>query len=80
MSFLIKNDELLEKYNEIWEKVRNSVKKELDNVPVYNEICLKNKIKSYNGRINTNFCNNIIPKEGSQCICLSVINFYQFCF
>ena len=50
------------------------------NVPVYNEICLKNKIKSYNGRINTNFCNNIIPKEGSQCICLSVINFYQFCF
>ena len=28
MSFLIKNDELLEKYNEIWEKVRNSVKKE----------------------------------------------------
>ena len=46
MSFLIKNDELLEKYNEIWEKVRNSVKKEFDNVPVYNEICLKNKIQS----------------------------------
>ena len=25
MSFLIKNDELLEKYNEIWEKVKNSI-------------------------------------------------------
>ena len=30
-------------------------------------------IKSYNGKINTNFRNNKIPKEGSQFICLSVI-------
>ena len=27
MSFLIKHDELLEKYNEIWEKVKNTIKK-----------------------------------------------------
>ena len=26
MSFLIKDDELLEKYNEIWEKVKDSLK------------------------------------------------------
>ena len=37
ISFLIKNDELLEKYDEIWGKVRNSIKKEFDNKPVYNE-------------------------------------------
>ena len=30
MSFLIKDDELLEKYNEIWKKVKNSIKKEFD--------------------------------------------------
>ena len=73
ISFLIKDDELLEKYNEIWEKVRNSLKKEFDNEPVYNEKYLKAKIKSCNGKINTNFHNNKIPKEGSQLICLSVI-------
>ena len=28
-SFLIKDDELLEKYNEIWEKVKNSLKKKI---------------------------------------------------
>ena len=28
MTFLIKNDNLLETYKEIWEKVRNSIKKE----------------------------------------------------
>ena len=29
MSFLIKDDEILEKYNEIWEKVKNIIKKKL---------------------------------------------------
>ena len=29
-------------------------------------------MKSCNGKINTNFKINKIPKEGSQCICLSV--------
>ena len=73
MSFLIKDDELLEKYNEIWEKVKNRIRKEFDSEPVYNEKYLKAKIKSYNGKINANFHNNKIPKEGSQFICLSVI-------
>ena len=34
---------------------------------------LKTKIKSYTRKINTSPQNNIIPKEGSQFICLSVI-------
>ena len=34
MSVLIKDDEILEKYNEIWEKVKNSIKKEFDSEPV----------------------------------------------
>ena len=72
MSFLIKGDELLKKYNEIWEKVNNSFKKEFDGEPVCNEKYLKAKIKSYNGKINTNFHNNKIQKEGSHCVCLSV--------
>ena len=73
ISFLIKDDELFEKYNEIWGKVKNSLKKEFDSEQVYNEKYLKTKIKSHNGKINTNFHNNKIPKEGSQFICLSVI-------
>ena len=69
----MKDDELIEKYNEIWEKVKNSLKKEFDGEQVNNEKHLKAKIKSYNGKTNTNFHNNKIPKEGSQFICLSVI-------
>ena len=69
MSFLIKDEEVLEKYNEIWEKVKNSLKKEFDSEPVY----FKKYVKANNGKINTNFHNNKISKEGFQFICLSVI-------
>ena len=46
MSFLIKSNELLKTYNGIWEKVRNSIKKEFESKPVHNEKYLKTKIKS----------------------------------
>ena len=36
-SFLLKDDELLEKYDEIWEKIKNNIKKEFASQPVYNE-------------------------------------------
>ena len=55
MTFLIKEFELLGKYNEIGEKVKNSIEKEFDSEPVCNEKYLKARIKSYNGKINTNF-------------------------
>ena len=73
ISLLIKCDELLEKYNKIWEKVRNNIKKEFDSESVCNEKYVKAKVKSFNERINTHFHNNKIPKEGFQFIWLSVI-------
>ena len=45
MSFLIKDYELFEKYNEIWEKVSNSIKKGYYSEPLYNGKYLKTKIK-----------------------------------
>ena len=73
MSFLIKDDELLGKYNKILEKVSNSIEKRFDSEPVYNKKYLKSKMKSYKGKINTNSHNDNIPKEGSERIYLSVI-------
>ena len=73
ISFLIKNDKLFKKYNKIWKKVKPSIEKEFDSEPLCNEKYLKAEIKSYNGKINSNFHNNKIPKEGSQFISLSVI-------
>ena len=47
-------------------------KKKYDSKPIYNEKYLKAKIKSYNRKINTNFHNDKIPREGSPFVCLSV--------
>ena len=45
MYFLIEDD-LLEKYNTIFNKFSADIKKEFDNEPVYNKEYLKTKIKS----------------------------------
>ena len=55
------------------QKSRQNFQKEFDSKSVYNEKCLKTKIKSCNGKISKNLPNNKISKEGSQCICASVI-------
>ena len=49
------NMSLLKKYNDIWDIVSNIIKKGFDNELVYNEKYLKNKIKSYEGKIDTDF-------------------------
>ena len=46
LCLLIEDDELLEKCNDIWEKVKDNHKKEFDNKPIYNKKYLKAKIKA----------------------------------
>ena len=52
MPFEIKKNELLKKYNKIWNKVSNIIEKTLNTQPVFEEIYLKNKPKYYNGKSN----------------------------
>ena len=79
---LIKYDELLQKYNWVCEKVKNSHKREFDSESVYNGKYLKAKTKSCNEKLNANFHNSKIPRGGSQFSCLYplwsiLINFYK---
>ena len=77
---MIKDKILLQKYKEIREKIKNSIKKEFDSETVRNEKYLKAKIKSCNRKIYTNFHNNKILKEGSPFICLSVWSKWSILF
>ena len=45
ISILIKGNELLEKYNEIWDRGSKTRKKEFNSEPVYNKKYFKTKIK-----------------------------------
>ena len=73
MFFFIKNADLLEEYKEFWGKVSNSMKNRFECHPVYNKKHIKTKMKCYEGKINSNFHGDKMPKVGFQYIFLSVI-------
>ena len=72
-SFLIKDDDLLEKYNTIWDKLIADIQIQFDREPVQNNKFLKDKRKSYDDEA-TVFHDKEIPKVGSNHACLAVTN------
>ena len=71
--FLIEDDDLLKKYNTIWDKVSTHIKKESDSETVYNKEFLKTKIKSHRDEV-TDFYDKEIPKVHSNHTCLAVLS------
>ena len=51
MHFLIEDDDLLKKYNTIWDKFSADMKNEFDSDPVYNKNYLKTRIKSHGDEV-----------------------------
>ena len=73
MLILIAEDDLLEKYNTISDKVNADLKKKYACKPFYNKKFSKTKIKSHVDKV-TDFCNKKIPKVDSNHACLAVIS------
>ena len=73
MSFLIKDDEVGEKYEQIWDVIKNKLKIIFDSEPVYEYKYLKTKVKEYDCMIKTNFLNNSMPKENMHYIYIGCI-------
>ena len=71
--FLIEDDDLLEKYDTICDKISADTKKEFDNESVYNKNYLKTKIKSLGNEV-TDFDDKRSPKLDSNHTCLAVIS------
>ena len=63
MSFMIKNDDMLDKYNEIWNKIKNTLNMKFHSMPVYDEKYTKAKVREFNVVIKTNFLVDETPKE-----------------
>ena len=62
---------LLKRRNEIWNKIRKSVQKNLVvNQSVIKKIKWKRKLESYKDKIKTDFGDKEIPYKGFQYICL----------
>lgn len=69
-----KGEKLFQNCIKILVIISYSIVREFDTEPVCNEKYIKAKTKSYNGKINTNLHDIIIPKDSCCCICLSNIN------
>ena len=68
MNVLIKDNELLKKYNDISNKVSNGIERELYCKPVYSKKFLKSKLKCYSDE-TTNFNTGKIHEAGPNYIC-----------
>ena len=55
MSFVTKDDDVLDKYNDIWDKIKNKLNIKFHSIPVYDEQYIKAKVREFNGVIKTNF-------------------------
>ena len=63
MSFLIKDDDVSDKYNEVWNKVKKILNIKFHSIPVYDEKYIKLKVREFDGVIKTNFLVDETPKE-----------------
>ena len=51
MSFMVKDDNLLDKYNKIWDKIKDKLSIKFHSTPVYDEKYVKTKVREFDSVI-----------------------------
>ena len=73
MSFLIKNNEVWEKYEDIWNVIKNKLNNKFHSQPIYENKHLKTKVREFDDNIKTNFLGNDLPKDNIYYTCVACI-------
>ena len=60
---MIKNDDVLDKYNEIWHKIKEKLNIKFYNTPVYDEKYVEAQVREFHVVIKTNFLGNTKRKQ-----------------
>ena len=63
MFFFIKDEEVEEKYEQIWDVIKNKLKINFHSEPVYEHKYLKTKVKEYDDTIKTHFLSYAYRKK-----------------
>ena len=72
-SFLIKDEEVGEKHEQISDAIKNKIGIKFHSEPVYEYRYLKAKVREFDGVIKTNFLCNDLPKEIMHYTCIACI-------
>ena len=62
MSSFVRDDSILNKYNEIWNKIKEKLNIKFHRKPAYDQKYLKVKVREFDGAIKSSFLGNEIPK------------------
>ena len=73
MSFVIKDDDMLDKYYEIWNKIKEILIIKFHSMPVDGQQYIRAKVRQFNGVIKTNFLSEYVTKENEHCIFIACI-------
>ena len=73
MSFLIKDDEVWDKFDKIWDVIKDKLGIKFHSQPIYKYKHLKAKVRKLGGVIKTNFLGNGMPKENMYYTCITCI-------
>ena len=74
MYFMIKDDSVLAKYNEIWNKTEKTLNAKLHTVLFYDKKYIKAKVRQHKAVIKTNFSGDEIPKEDVHHACITCVS------
>ena len=69
--FFIKDDKVREKYEQIWDEIKNKLSIKFHSEPIYEQKYLKAKVREFDGVIKTNFLGNDMPKEKMHYTCIA---------
>ena len=73
MSFKIEDDVVYVKYNQIWNKIKKLLGVKFHSEPIYDDKCIKTKVKTFSKVINTLLSGDEIPKERIEYACIACI-------
>ena len=80
MSFLIKGNEVWDKYDKIWDVIKDKLGINFHSKTVYEYRYLKAKVREFDGVIKTNFLGNDVPKENmhyTYIACITIDLFWE---
>ena len=73
MSFMVKDDNVLDKYDNIWGKIKEKLNIKFHSMSVYGETYIKAKVRKFDSKIKTNFLGDGVPKENIHYTCIACV-------
>ena len=76
VSFLVDDDDdVILKYNKIWNKIKKFFTVEFDSQSAYDEKYIKTTVKTFEDNVIIKFIDNEVPKESTHYSCIAAICF-----